>query len=163
MEELWKFVKTQVQEGEQQEDPQSGTVSLQNLKVMLCAVLQFNHQWMKPVPVEQEEKQKVNPQKIGIHEEGKFLVTDEEINWISKHFVLMHQARQDYLLNNKKKSHLEKIQADVPQSDFRPQTCAKSKKFLEKKNPKDEMGDLTYHDYLIQRGKQYKDKNSQKE
>ena len=69
---------------------------------------------MKPVPVEQEEKQKVNPQKIGIHEEGKFLVTDEEINWISKHFVLMHQARQDYLLNNKKKSHLEKIQADVP-------------------------------------------------
>ena len=28
MEELWKFVKTQVQEGEQQEDPQSGTLTL---------------------------------------------------------------------------------------------------------------------------------------
>jgi hypothetical protein len=42
----------------------------------------------------------------------------------------------------------------VPQSEFKPQTNAKSKKFLEKKNPKDEIaGDLPYHEYLIMRGK----------
>jgi hypothetical protein len=28
------------------------------------------------------------------------------------------------------------------------------------KNPKDEMGELSYHDYLIQRGKQYKEKHT---
>lgn len=35
-------------------------------------------------------------------------------------------------------------------------------KFLEKKNPKDEMGDLSYHDYLIERGRQYKEKRDAK-
>ena len=63
-------------------------------------------------------------------------------------------------MENKKKSHLDKALASIPVSEFRPQTCAKSKKFLEKKNPKDEMGELSYHDYLIQRGKQYKEKHS---
>lgn len=47
----------------------------------------------------------------------------------------------------------------VQQIDFRPQTNSNSKKFIEKKNPKDEMGNISYHDYLIQRGKQYKEKH----
>ena len=80
-------------------------------------------------------------------------MSDEEIQFITKKFVLMHASRQDYLMENKKRSHLEKTLNSVPQAEFRPQTNAKSKKFLEKKNPKDEMGALTYHDYLIQRGK----------
>lgn len=65
----------------------------------------------------------------------------------------MHSARQDYLMNNKKQSHLNKVVEQVHQAEFRPQTNAKSKKYLEKKDPKAEMGELTYHDYLIQRGK----------
>jgi hypothetical protein len=79
---------------------------LDNLKVFLSAILRFDYPWMKPAPVEEEEKPKVNPKKIGVFEEGKYLVTDEEITWIAKHFCLMHAARQDYLLNNKKESHL---------------------------------------------------------
>jgi hypothetical protein len=76
---------------------------------------------MKPSADQPEEKPKMNPNRIGeFLEGGKYLITDDEINWISKHFVLLFQARQDYLLNNKKQSHLEKIQAQNPQSDFRP-------------------------------------------
>lgn len=92
-EELWKFVKTQEEreEGEQQqpEDPQAGSATLENIKVLLSAILQFNFPWMKPAAVEQEERPRINSQRIGVHEEGKYLVTDDEINWISKHFVLM--------------------------------------------------------------------------
>jgi hypothetical protein len=75
---------------------------LDNLKVFLSAVQRFDYPWMKSVPAEGEEKQKVNPKNVGVHEEGKYLLTDDEINWIAKHFCLMHAARQDYLLNNKK-------------------------------------------------------------
>jgi len=47
---------------------------------------------MKPEE-EPEEVAKVNPQRIGSFNEGKYLVTDDEINWIAKHYVLMHAAR----------------------------------------------------------------------
>lgn len=90
----------------------------------------------------------------------RLVMSDEDISYTTKYFVLLHAARQDYLMNNKKNSHLTKVVSQVPQSDFRPQTNPKSMKFLEKKNPKDEMGDLSYHDYLIQRGLQYKEKRN---
>ncbi len=58
---------------------------------------------------ESEERPKVNAKRLGSHVDGKFQVTDEEIAFITKHFVLIHAARQDYLLNNKKQSHLAKV------------------------------------------------------
>ena len=43
-----------------------------------------------------------------------------------------------------------------------PITCSASKKIMEKRNPKEELGQgLPYHEYLIQRGKAYKEKHQQ--
>lgn len=56
-------------------------------------------------------------------------------------------------MSNKKQSHLKKTAEEVPQVQFRPQINPKSKKYLEKKDPKAEMPELSYHDYLIQRGR----------
>lgn len=61
-------------------------------------------------------------------------------------------------MNNKKQSHLSKAPRD-PEPEYKPKTCATSRRMLEKKDPKKELGELTYHDYLIQRGKMYKEKN----
>lgn len=153
---------------------ESGSVSLYNIKTFLCAIMNFNYPWMKPAQTaeeaQQEEnqqpkpKKRVNPAALGVIEDGRYLLTDEEISWIAKYFVLMQYSRQDYVMLNKKQSHLEKSgAANNNGPEFRPQTNPTSKKILEKKNPKNEIGDgkLSYHDYLIQRGRQYKEKHNE--
>jgi len=96
-------------------------VGIDDVKVFYCAVLNFNLPFMKNQQLdEQEERPKVNAQRLGQKIEGKFVVTDEEIAYITKYYVLLHASRQDYLMNNKKQSHLSKIVESKPQSDFRP-------------------------------------------
>lgn len=41
-------------------------------------------------------------------DEGILTLDESEINWISKHFLILQQLRQDYLMTNKKQSHLAK-------------------------------------------------------
>lgn len=85
--------------------------------------------------------------------------TNEEIAWITKHFCILHQHRQDYVQNNKKVTHMQRLSNTQNQTHFKPTICEKSKKILEKKDPKNEMAkDMPYHEYLIMRGKQYKEK-----
>lgn len=145
--EMWNHL--QLEQREEVEQDTSGSVQLAHLKVFLAAVLNFNQPWMKRP--DDGEKPRLNPKKIGAHEEGKYVLTDEEIAFITKRFVLIHSARQDHLLNGKKEMHLAKISQEP--IDFRPRTDPKSKKILEKKDPKNEVGqELSYHDYLIKRG-----------
>lgn len=64
-------------------------------------------------------------------------------------------------MNQKKESHLAKVLEKVPQAEFRPTTDPKSRKILDKKNPKDELANqMPYHEYLIMRGKMYKEKRA---
>ena len=64
------------------------SVSVYNVKVFLSAIMNFNHPWMKSSMT--EEKKKVNTNALGVFtEEGKMELSDEEITWIGKHFVLM--------------------------------------------------------------------------
>jgi hypothetical protein len=62
-----------------------------------------------PEEEEEQERPRVNPKKLGSYKDGRYTVTDEEIAYITKSYVMVHALRQDYLLNNKKQSHLEKI------------------------------------------------------
>ncbi|CDW73762.1 UNKNOWN [Stylonychia lemnae] len=159
--EMWIALR-EILDGDNEDDLQSGHINIDDMKVFLCAVLNFNLPFMKNQQLDElEDRPKVNPKRLGQRIEGKFVVTDEEILYMTKYYVLLHASRQDYLMNNKKQSHLSRIVESQLQSDFKPATNAKSRKFIEKKNPKDEMGDLSYHDYLIQRGRQYKEKHSQ--
>ena len=80
-------------------------------------------------------------------EGGRIVVTDEDIAYIGKQSVLLAAARQDCLMNQKKESHLAKVLEKVPQAEFRPTTDPKSRKILDKKNPKDELAnEMPYHD-----------------
>ena len=131
-------------------------ILIHNLKVFLCAIMNFKEKWMmvEEQVVEGEEetaqKGKVDKDNVGTFNDGQLQLRDAEINWINKHFCLMHANRQDYTLNNKKVNHLQKTLAAQPQNQFRPQTCKASQKILEKKNPKEQLGEgMTYHDYLI--------------
>jgi hypothetical protein len=71
--------------------------------------MNFNQPWMKHSESPEEEKPKLNTKKLGSYKEGRYTVTDEEIAYINKSFVMVHALRQDYLLNNKKQSHLAKV------------------------------------------------------
>lgn len=152
---MWSHL--QAEERDEADQDTSGSVRLAHLKVFLAAILNFNKPWMKHQE-ESEERGRPNPRRIGVHAEGRYTLSDEEIALVAKRFVLLHSARQDHLLNSKKEMHLAKLSQEP--IEFRPRTDPKSKKILEKKDPKNELGqDLSYHDYLIQRGKQYKEKH----
>jgi hypothetical protein len=94
----------------------------------LAAVLNFNQPWMKeeqqqPAEEGSSPSQRVNPARIGRFspDSGRYVLTDEEISYITKHFLSMQGKRQDYLMNNKKQSHLVKAQEkNVVQISFRP-------------------------------------------
>jgi hypothetical protein len=90
-EDIWKVLKkTEATE----------EVKVFNIKVLLTAVLNYNYPWMKAqevAPVEGEEtkpKKRVNIENIGsLNEEGSLQLLDEEITWISKHFLSLHTMR----------------------------------------------------------------------
>jgi hypothetical protein len=73
------------------------------------------------------------------------VVTDEEISYITKSYVLLHANRQDHQLNSKKQSHLDKVSQQLVAPQFKPQTNPNNKDY------KKELGgeELSYHDYLI--------------
>ena len=153
--EVWNHLHAE--ERDEADQDTSGRVRLAHLKVFLAAVLNFNKPWMKRQE-EHEERPRPNPKRIGAHQEGMYTLTDEEIALVTKRFVLLHSARQDHLLNSKKEMHMAKLSQEP--IEFRPKTDPKSKKILEKKDPKSELGqDLSYHDYLIKRGEEYKKKH----
>lgn len=118
-------------------------MSVDDFKVFMAAVLNFNQPFMKSEALDEaEDRPRVNTQKIGHRLEedgGRLVVTDEDIAYIVKHFVLLAAARQDWLMNQKKEIHFAKVLEKVPQAEFRPTTDAKSRRILEKKNPKDEL------------------------
>lgn len=98
--------------------PKGETVKVSNLKVFLCAIMNFNYPWMKPAVVETEneeesekKKYRVDKDNLGVFNEGAYELRDEEIQWISKLFCLLHANRQDSTLNNKKITHLQKTLA----------------------------------------------------
>lgn len=135
--------------------------SIANLKVFLSGVLSFHYSWMKVKagePVQQQDGQIGN-----FTEEGQFhFVSDEEITQVSKLFNDLHECRKQHVTKNKRTAHLQRAIGDTvgSQANFRPQTCPASMKILEKKNPKTEMGEnLSYADYLIQRGRATKEKH----
>ena len=125
-------------------NPNAGTVSLDDLKVFMAAILNFNQPFMKSQEIDEaEERPRVNTQKIGhrlADESDRLALSDEDIAYIVKQFVLLGAARQDFMMNAKKETHLAKVIERVPQAEFRPKTDAKSRKILEKKNPKDQLG-----------------------
>ena len=82
---------------------ENGNASVFNIKVFLSAIMNFNDSWMKaPEAPEdaqeqneegQKNKKKVNPNALGTFSDSHIQLTDEEISWIAKHFVLMQYAR----------------------------------------------------------------------
>jgi hypothetical protein len=131
--EMWGHLQV-----DQSEEPsQEGTVRLNHVKVFLAAILNFSQPWMKQEEGE-EERVRVNPRRIGSHMGGRYTLTEEEIAFVTKRFVLLHSARQDHLLNSKKEMHMAKLSQEP--IEFRPKTDPKSKKMLEKKDPKSELG-----------------------
>lgn len=109
-------------------------MTVRNLKVFLAAIMFFNYAWMKEPGQHQEgenneEKvaRKINKERIGsLKDDGHYYLFDEEIAYIAKHFCILHQNRQDSLLNSKKQSHLQRTLQSAVQNQFRPQTCKAS-------------------------------------
>lgn len=65
--EIWSHLHTK--DNEESNDITSGTVRLEDLKVFLAAILNFNQPWMKATQQEEEEElepRKVNPKKLGL-------------------------------------------------------------------------------------------------
>jgi hypothetical protein len=60
----------------------------------------------------------------------------------------------------KKQAHTQRVISENTSLQFKPTTNANSRKILEKRNPKEDLGQgLSYQEYLIQRGKAYKEKH----
>lgn len=59
---------------------------------MLSAIMNFNLPWVKTPPQSRSSdvgKKKVDPANIGKMEKDILTLNDEEIAWISKHYLLM--------------------------------------------------------------------------
>lgn len=94
------------------------TVSLQTLKVVLAGIMNFNLHWMKSQREQNDEEvaRRVDTQNLGQFEDGHMVLNDNEISWMSKHYLLMQQARQDHLLTVKKMQHTQRIlESNQPQ------------------------------------------------
>lgn len=64
--EIWSHLHTK--DNEESEENTSDTVRVEELKVFLSAVLNFNQPWMKAPPQEEDEEQeprRVNPKRLG--------------------------------------------------------------------------------------------------
>jgi hypothetical protein len=66
------------------------------VKVATAAIMNFNHPWMKKTGAyaTQDSSEEVKPVKvdttnIGTYEEDTFTLTDNEILYVSKHYLLM--------------------------------------------------------------------------
>lgn len=97
---------------------------MDDLKVFMAAIFNFNQPFMKSQAIDEaEERPRVNTQKIGHRledEADRLALSDEDIAYIVKQFVLLAAARQDWLMNAKKESHLARVIEQVPQAEFRP-------------------------------------------
>ena len=139
-EQIWKFLNKD----------DSETIGLGNLKVFMCAILNFSFPFMKSQSEEEEGHQRLDRENIGRYEEDRYCLREDEIIFVAKHFCLLQANRQDHLLDSKKQAHRERTIAQTRQEQFKPTTCKASKKILESKNPKEQMGEgISYHDYLI--------------
>lgn len=87
----WTHLQAEAKDEVEQDT--SGTVGVDDVKVFLAAVLNFNQPWMKSQEEEEEQRPRVNPKKLGSFKEGKYVVSEEEISVITKHFVLLHASR----------------------------------------------------------------------
>lgn len=86
-------------------------MSLESVKVFLCAVMNFDFPWMKREQAEQQEgeeapKFKVNTKEVGAFDSGSLKLASEEIVWINKHYTLMQAARNNFVSQNKKEQKL---------------------------------------------------------
>lgn len=91
--EMWVALR-EILDGDNEDDLLSGHVNIDDMKVFLCAVLNFNLPFMKNQQLDElEERPKVNPKRLGQRIEGKFVVIDEEILYITKYYVLLHASR----------------------------------------------------------------------
>lgn len=80
---------------------QHDTISIDSIKVFLCAIMNFNFHWMKPAgryndsdEGEHQKKKKVDADNVGdLSEDGHIVLLDEEISWITKTFHLFASAR----------------------------------------------------------------------
>jgi hypothetical protein len=78
MEELWSMLSR----GQEQ-------VTVYQIKVASAAIMNFNYPWMKKQTEGEEVRSRVDPTNIGTFEDGNLVVTDAEIAWMSKHYLLM--------------------------------------------------------------------------
>lgn len=70
-------------------------VTVAQIKVASAAIMYFNLPWMKSQTDTEEARSRVDPSNVGAFEEGNLVLTDAEIAWMSKHYLLMQQSRQD--------------------------------------------------------------------
>jgi hypothetical protein len=49
--------------------------------------------YSNPEEEDEQEKPRVNPKKLGRYKDGRYTVTDEEIAYITKSFVMIHALR----------------------------------------------------------------------
>lgn len=74
-----------------------GQVLLHNVKVVMCAILNFHIDWMIDY-----DRTEMNTQHIGHFENGILYLNPNEISHMTKKYVLMYQNRQQSLSTNKK-------------------------------------------------------------
>ena len=63
---------------------------------MLAAIMHFDQPWMLSEGAqydEDEERKKIDPSKLGRIEDDQLRFTEEELNWIPKHYQLLQKSR----------------------------------------------------------------------
>ncbi len=113
MEEIWHHLS--------QND--EADVTVLSLKVFMCCIQNFDLPWMKAP--ESEEKPKLNKQKVGTVDDGKYLVHSNEISFITKHFSSFNQNRQNYVVMQRKMQR-QMMAQEQSGPDFKPKILKKS-------------------------------------
>ena len=91
---IWKMVGGD-QDGKEE-------VSLQHIKVVMCAIQNFHIDWLID---HEREDQGLKPTEIGRFEEGYMFLNSDEIQHITKKNILLYMNRQTKISTEKKTIH----------------------------------------------------------